>query len=169
MINIKKYLFFIIIFIILFSKSSYIYATDNYMQNALDEVNTDSLDNYLRNTSDFFSYKNITIKQLISDAMKGKIEFNLMDFFSYQIEKEKDFIKQMVLTSINILVICIVLTVIKYFSEEISGNNVSNIVGFISIIFVFILATTDINFVKDILKREFLRFDNITQNINSLF
>lgn len=167
--KIKKYLLFIIVLITVFSSFNFAYATDNYMQNALDEVNTGDLDSYLRNTSDYFNDKNITIRQLINDAMKGKIEFNLLDFFSYQIQKEKDFIKQMIFTSINILIVCIILTIIKYFSEEISNNNVSDIVVFISIIIVFIMATKDINFIKDTLKNEFIRFNTITQNINSLF
>lgn len=168
-IKIKKYILLIIIFLVTFSLYDFVYADDNYMQKALDEVNTESLDNYLKNTSDYFNDKNISIKQLINDAMKGKIEFNILDFFSYQIQKEKDFIKQMIFTSINILIVCIVLTIIKYFSEEISSNNVSNIVVFVSIIIVFIMATKDINFVKDTLKNEFVRFNSITQNINSLF
>ncbi len=167
--KIKKYLLFIIVLITVFSSFNFAYATDNYMQNALDEVNTEDLDSYLRNTSDYFNDKNITIRQLINDAMKGKIEFNLLDFFSYQIQKEKDFIKQTIFTSINILIVCIILTIIKYFSEEISNNNVSDIVVFISIIIVFIMATKDINFIKDTLKNEFTRFNTITQNINSLF
>jgi len=167
--KIKKYLLFIIVLITVFSSFNFAYATDNYMQNALDEVNTGDLDSYLRNTSDYFNDKNITIRQLINDAMKGKIEFNLLDFFSYQIQKEKDFIKQTIFTSINILIVCIILTIIKYFSEEISNNNVSDIVVFISIIIVFIMATKDINFIKDTLKNEFIRFNTITQNINSLF
>ncbi len=167
--KIKKYLLFIIVLITVFSSFNFAYATDNYMQNALDEVNTEDLDSYLRNTSDYFNDKNITIRQLINDAMKGKIEFNLLDFFSYQIQKEKDFIKQNIFTSINILIVCIILTIIKYFSEEISNNNVSDIVVFISIIIVFIMATKDINFIKDTLKNEFTRFNTITQNINSLF
>ncbi len=167
--KIKKYLLFIIVLITVFSSFNFAYATDNYMQNAFDEVNTEDLDSYLRNTSDYFNDKNITIRQLINDAMKGKIEFNLLDFFSYQIQKEKDFIKQTIFTSINILIVCIILTIIKYFSEEISNNNVSDIVVFISIIIVFIMATKDINFIKDTLKNEFTRFNTITQNINSLF
>ncbi len=167
--KIKKYILLIILFITVFSTFNIAYATDNYMQNALDEVNTEDLDSYLRNTSDYFNDKNITIRQLINDAMKGKIEFNLFDFFSYQIQKEKDFIKQTIFTSINILIVCIILTIIKYFSEEISNNNVSDIVVFISIIIVFIMAMKDINFIKDTLKNEFIRFNTITQNINSLF
>ncbi len=168
-IRIRKYILLIIMFLAIFSIYDLVYADDNYMQKAMDEVNTESLDNYLRNTSDYFNDQNISIKQLIKDAMKGKIKFNILDFFSYQIQKEKDFIKQMIFTSINILIVCIVLTIIKYFSEEISSNNVSNIVVFVSIIIVFIMATKDINFVKDTLKNEFVRFNNITQNINSLF
>ncbi len=166
---IKKYIAHIIIYLVVFSSFSCAYAAENYMQKALDEVDTNSLDNYLRDTSDYFKSKNITIKQLINDAMKGKINFNILDFLSYQFQSEKNFLKQMISTSINILIVCIVLTVIKYFSEEINNNNVSDIVVFISIIIVFIMAAKDINFVKDILKGEFLRFNGITQNINSLF
>lgn len=168
--KLKKNILLIIIFLTVLSTFNIAYATEeNYMQKALDEVNTDGLDSYLRNTSDYFSDKNITIKQLINDAMKGKIEFNILDFFSYQIQKEKDFIKHMILTSINILIVCIILTIIKYFSEEINNNNVSDIVVFVSIIIVFIMATKDINFVKDTLKNEFIKFNSVTQNINSLF
>ena len=169
MIKIKNYILLLLVCIVLFSNINTVYAEDNYMQKAIDEVDTDSLDSYLRNTSDYFSDKNITIKSLINDALNGKINFNVLDFFKYQFEKEKDFAKQMIFTSVNILIVCIVLTIIKYFSEEINNNNVSDIVMFISIIIVFIMTTKDINFVKDTLNSEFLRFNNITQNINSLF
>ncbi len=166
---IKKYIIFIIIYLIIFSNFNFIFAADDYMQKALDSVNTNEFDNYLRGTSDYFESKNITIKQLINDALKGKISFNLLDFLSYQFKNEKDFLKQTILSSINILIVCIILTIVKYFSEEISSNNVSDIVVFISILIVFIMATKDISFVKSSLKNEFIKFNEITQNINSLF
>jgi len=166
---IKKYIIFIIIYLIIFSNFNFIFAADDYMQKALDSVNTNEFDNYLRGTSDYFESKNITIKQLINDALKGKISFNLLDFLSYQFKNEKDFLKQTILSSINILIVCIILTIVKYFSEEISSNNVSDIVVFISILIVFIMATKDISFVKTSLKNEFIKFNEITQNINSLF
>lgn len=166
---IKKYIIFIIIYLIIFSNFNFIFAADDYMQKALDSVNTNEFDNYLRGTSDYFESKNITIKQLINDALKGKISFDLLDFLSYQFKNEKDFLKQTILSSINILIVCIILTIVKYFSEEISSNNVSDIVVFISILIVFIMATKDISFVKTSLKNEFIKFNEITQNINSLF
>ena len=166
---IKKYIILIIIYLIIFSNFNFIFAADDYMQKALDSVNTNELDNYLRGTSDYFKSKNITIKSLINDALKGKISFNILDFLSYQFKNEKDFLKQTILSSINILIVCIILTIVKYFSEEISSNNVSDIVVFISIIIVFIMATKDISFVKSSLKNEFIKFNEITQNINSIF
>ncbi len=166
---IKKYIIFIIIYLIIFSNFNFIFAADDYMQKALDSVNTNEFDNYLRGTSDYFESKNITIKQLINDALKGKISFNILDFLSYQFKNEKDFLKQTILSSINILIVCIILTIVKYFSEEISSNNVSDIVVFISILIVFIMAAKDISFVKNSLKNEFIKFNEITQNINSLF
>jgi stage III sporulation protein AE len=166
---IKKYIILTIIYLVIFSSFNFIYATDDIMQKALDSIDTKELEDYIRSTSDYFSSKNITIKQLINDALKGKLSFNILDFFSYQFKNEKNFLKQTVLSSINILIICIILTIIKYFSEEISSNNVSDIVVFISIIIVFIMATKDIGFVKSSLKNEFIKFNDITQNINSLF
>lgn len=166
---IKKYIIFTIIYLVMFSNFNLIYAADDYMQKALDSVDTRELDDYLRGTSDYFSNKNITIKQLINDALKGKLSFNILDFISYQFKNEKDFLKQTILSSINILIVCIILTIVKYFSEEISSNNVSDIVVFVSLIIVFIMATKDIGFVKSSLKNEFIKFNDITQNINSLF
>lgn len=166
---IKRYIIITIIYLVIFSNVNLVYATDDYMQKALESVDTKELDDYFRETSDYFSANNITIKQLINDALKGKLSFNILDFLSYQFKNERDFLKQAVLSSINILLVCIILTVVKYFSEEISSNNVSEIVIFISIIIVFIMATKDIGFVKNSLKNEFIKFKEITENVNSLF
>lgn len=166
---IKKYFVCIIICLTVFSNFNFVFAVEGYMEDALGSVNTEDLDDYLKSVSDYFSDKNITIKQLISDAIKGKINFNILDFLSYQFRSERNFLKQTILSSINILIVCIVLTIVKYFSEEISSGNVSDIVVFISVIIVFIMAAKDINFVKNSLKNEFVKFNEITQNINNLF
>ncbi len=166
---IKRYIIFTIIFLVIFSNVNLVYATDDIMQKALDSVDNKELDEYLRETSDYFSDNNLSIKQLINDALKGKFNFNILDFLSYQFKNERNFFKQTVLSSINILLVCIILTVVKYFSEEISSNNVSEIVIFISIIIVFIMATKDISFIKINLKNEFVKFKEISESINSLF
>ncbi len=166
---IKKYIILIIIYLIVFSSFNDIFAADDVIQKALDSVDTYDFDNYLKGTSNYFKSKNITVKQLINDALKGKISFNILDFLSYQLKNEKDFLKKTILSSVNILIVCIILTIVKYFSEEINSNNVSEIVVFISIIIVFIMAANDIGFVRSSLKIEFTKFNEITQKINSLF
>ena len=166
---IKKYIILIIIYLIVFSSFNDIFASDDVIQKALDSVDTYDFDNYLKGTSNYFKSKNITVKQLINDALKGKISFNILDFLSYQLKNEKDFLKKTILSSVNILIVCIILTIVKYFSEEINSNNVSEIVVFISIIIVFIMAANDIGFVRSSLKIEFAKFNEITQKINSLF
>ncbi len=166
---IKKYIILIIIYLIVFSSFNDIFAADDVIQKALDSVDTYDFDNYLKGTSNYFKSKNITVKQLINDALKGKISFNILDFLSYQLKNEKDFLKKTILSSVNILIVCIILTIVKYFSEEINSNNVSEIVVFISIIIVFIMAANDIGFVRSSLKIEFAKFNEITQKINSLF
>ncbi|QSX06822.1 hypothetical protein JYG23_05065 [Sedimentibacter sp. zth1] len=168
--KILKYLGLIIICLTIGVNVNIAYASANDILNdALDDVDTNELDNYLKDNSDYFNEKNINIKDLVKLTINGDLKINILDYLKYQFSKEVGFFKEVLLTTINILIVCIVLTIINYFTEDIGKDSVSQLVVFFSILIVFILATKDINFIKDTLKEEYIKFDNITRNVNGFF
>lgn len=169
-INFRHVVLLIIIIFMFLLIYNFVYASEqNYLKDALDSVDTEELDNYLKDNSKYFMDNNYSIKSLVQKAISGNLNVNIFDYIKYQFKSQTDFIKSVIVTSVKILLVCIILTIIKYFSEEINNNSVSEVVVFFSIIIVFIIVVKDLNYVKELLKTEYIKFDEITQNINGLF
>lgn len=182
-----KYIF--LIFIILFIKFqfNFIYALPDLneiieknndedkslisdtVDDALNKMSTSEIDRYMKENNDYFKFKDFDIKELVKKAINGELKVNIIDYIKYQIAKEKNFIKRILVTSVNILIISVILTILNYFTEDKSKESVSKLVVFFSILIVFILATKDINYIKCLLKREYIKFSEITYNINGMF
>ena len=160
----------ILFIIIMFLTSVYAYGDEtNYINKAVDEVPTEDLENYLRYNNEYFNDKNIDIKSLILNAFKGRLDISIKDYVLYEIQKEQGFFKDILKTCVNVLVICLLLTIINYFSDEINNQNVSNIVVFFSVIIIFSIILKDVNNLKDILQNDFVKFKTITEEVNGLF
>lgn len=162
----------IVVFLIVFMLLSLTYAfgdETNYINKAVDEIPTDDLENYLKYNNSYFSDKNINIKSLIQNAFKGRLDISLKDYVLYEIQREQGFFKDIFKTCINVLVICLLLTIINYFSDEINNQSVSDIVTFFSVIIIFTIILKDVNNLKYILKTDFVKFRTVTENINGLF
>ncbi|MBP1925428.1 stage III sporulation protein AE [Sedimentibacter acidaminivorans] len=161
----------VVLFIIfMFFNLNYVFGDEtDYINKAVDEIPTDDLENYLKYNNSYFSDKNIDIKSLIQNAFKGRLDISLKDYVLYEIQMEKDFFKGIFKTCINVLVICLLLTIINYFSDEINNQSVSDIVTFFSVIIIFTIILNDVNNLKYMLKSDFVKFRTVTENINGLF
>ncbi len=163
----------ILLTLIIISLSSlYAYASANEPSdfgNTVDEVQTDDLENYLKYNNSYFKEKNIDIKEILKNAFKGRLDISLKDYFLYELGQEQGFFKDIIKTCINVLVICLLLTIINYFSDEINNQSVSDIVVFFSVIIIFTIILNDVNSLKNILKNDFSKFKAITEDINGLF
>jgi len=160
----------IVLIIIMFLSSIYAYGDEtNYIIDAVDEVPTEDLENYLKYNNTYFNDKNIDIKSLILNAFKGRLDISIKDYVLYEIQKEQGFFKDILKTCVNVLVICLLLTIINYFSDEINNQNVSNIVVFFSVLIIFTIILKDVNNLKDILQNDFVKFKTITEEVNGLF
>ena len=160
----------ILFIIIMFLTSVYAYGDEtNYINDAVDEVPTEDLENYLKYNNTYFNDKNIDIKSLILNAFKGRLDLSIKDYILYEIQKEQGFFKDILKTCVNVLVICLLLTIINYFSDEINNQNVSNIVVFFSVLIIFTIILKDVNSLKGILQNDFVKFKTITEEINGLF
>lgn len=162
----------IVVFFIVFMIFSSTYAfgdETNYINKAVDEIPTDDLESYLKYNNSYFSDKNINIKSLIQNAFRGRLDISLKDYVLYEIQREQGFFKDIFKTCINVLVICLLLTIINYFSDEINNQSVSDIVTFFSVIIIFTIILKDVNNLKYILKTDFVKFRTVTENINGLF
>jgi len=160
----------ILLIIIMFLSSVYAYGGEtNYINDAVDEVPTEDLENYLKYNNTYFNEKNIDLKNLILNAFKGRLDISIKDYVLYEIQKEQGFFKDILKTCVNVLVICLLLTIINYFSDEINNQNVSNIVVFFSVLIIFTIILKDVNSLKDILQNDFVKFKTITEEVNGLF
>lgn len=163
----------ILLTLIIISLSSlYVYASANEPSdfgNTVDEVQTDDLENYLKYNNSYFKEKNIDIKEILKNAFKGRLDISLKDYLLYELGQEQGFFKDIIKTCINVLVICLLLTIINYFSDEINNQSVSDIVVFFSVIIIFTIILNDVNSLKNILKNDFSKFKAITEDINGLF
>jgi len=154
---------------ILFSSINAFGDEKNYINKAVDEIPTNDLENYLKYNNSYFSDKNIDLKSIIENAFKGRLDISLKDYVLYEIRKEQNFFKDIFKTCINVLIICLLLTIINYFSDEINNQSVSDIVTFFSVIIIFSIILKDVNSLKYILKNDFIKFKAVTENINGLF
>jgi stage III sporulation protein AE len=160
----KKIIIFIIIILTL---SLNVYAAS--IDDALEKIPVKNLEEYINNNNSYFQDNNINIKDLIVNAFKGRLDISLKDYFLYELENEQGFFRDILKTVINILVICMILTIIKYFSEEFSSQSVSDIVVLFSVMIIFTIILKDVLSIKNMLKTDFTQFKTITEDINAVF
>jgi len=160
----KKIIFFIIIILTL-STDVFAAVTDD----AIEQIPVKNLEEYIKNNNSYFRDNNISIRELIVNAFKGRLDISLKDYFMYELRNEQDFFRDIVKTGINILVICMVLTIIKYFSEEFSSQSVDSIVILFSVMIIFTIILKDVLNIKNIMKADFAQFKTITEGINAVF
>ncbi len=160
-----KITFFLIIIIVLSTVTAFAGTLDS----ALDEIPTDTLEDYLNKNNQYFSDNNIKLRDLIVNAFKGRLDISLKDYFLYEFSNEQGFFKSVLKTGINIIVICMVLTIIKYFSDEFGSQSVSDIVMVFSVLIIFTIILKDVLIIKNLLKSDFMTFKTITEEINAVF
>lgn len=167
----KLYKIIMVSIILLFILQDLTYGQirDENINRAMDAVDTKPLEEYLNNSDSYLSNNNIDISDIIGKIIRGEFEFDLTDYIKYQIREETGYFTIVLQNSINILLVCIILTIINYFSDELNKSSVSDIVLLISIIIVVGLTMRDINAVKVLLQSEFTKIADITQDLNSLF
>lgn len=158
-----------IILLFILQDLTYGQIRDENINRAMDAVDTKPLEEYLNNSDSYLSNNNIDISDIIGKIISGEFEFDLTDYIKYQIREETGYFTIVLQNSINILLVCIILTIINYFSDELNKSSVSDIVLLISIIIVVGLTMRDINAVKVLLQSEFTKIADITQDLNSLF
>lgn len=160
----------IIIFIVLvLGAPSVIASEQENSDRAIDEIPTEDLENYLKSNSSYFSENNISIKSIIQDAFNGRLSLSLKDYLSFQIKEEREFFRQIIKTCIDVLIICLLLTLVGYFSEELKSQGVSDIVVFFSAVIIFSVILKDVNSIKNIMKSDLSKMKTVTENINALF
>ncbi|KAF5036163.1 Stage III sporulation protein AE [anaerobic digester metagenome] len=69
----------------------------------------------------------------------------------------------------NVVAICMLLTIIKYFADEINNQSVSDIVVLFSVIIIFTIILKDVLSIKDMLRNDFSSFKIITEEMNAVF
>lgn len=164
----KKRIFFLIIFILAVINFN-AYGVNNSINDAIDKIPTNDLEQYLNNNNSYFRDKNIRLTDLIKNAFKGRLDINLKDYFFYEMKKEHGFFKNILKTCIQVLVICMILTIINYFSDEISDHSVSEIVIFFSVLVIFTIIFKDVLSLKELIEHDFTKFKSITEEVNAIF
>ena len=139
------------------------------IDSAIDEIPTDTIEDYINKNNPYFRDNNISLRDLIVNAFKGRLDISIKDYFFYEFKNEQGFFKSIIQTGINIIVICMVLTIIKYFSDEFSSQSVSDIVLIFSVLVIFTIILKDVLIIKNMLKDDFLTFKRITEEINAVF
>ena len=166
-INIKIILFILVI--LSFTGLEAHAATTSSLSEAIEEIPVDDLEEYINSNNSYFKDNNIKIKDLLINAFHGKLDISLKDYFHYELENEKGFFKDILKTGINVIVICMLLTIINYFSDEINNQSVSEIVVLFSVMIIFTIILKDVLSIKNLLKSDFSQFKTITQEINAVF
>ncbi|HCX63566.1 hypothetical protein HZF24_05090 [Sedimentibacter hydroxybenzoicus DSM 7310] len=159
----------ITLFLIILITLNTINAFAGTLDNAINEIPTDTLEDYLNKNNQYFRDNNLKLKDLIVNAFKGRLDISLKDYFLYEFNNEQGFFKSILKTGINIIVICMVLTIIKYFSDEFGSQSVSDIVMVFSVLIIFTIILKDVLNIKNMLKSDFLTFRTITEEINAVF
>lgn len=157
----------IILILIILNLTTYVFAAA--VDEAIDQIPIENLEDYIKNNNSYFKDNNISIRDLIVNAFKGRLDISLKDYLLYELENEQNFFREIIKTGINILVICMILTIIKYFSDEFSSQSVSDIVVLFSVIIIFTIILRDVLSIKSMLKEDFAQFKTITEEINTVF
>lgn len=139
------------------------------MDDAIEQIPVENLEEYINNNNSYFRDNNISIRELIVNAFKGRLDISLKDYLLYELENEQNFFREIIKTGINIFIICMVLTIIKYFSDEFSSQSVSDIVVLFSVMIIFTIILKDVLSIKNIMKADFADFKTITEEINAVF
>ncbi len=150
--------------------STKVYAEQpNTINDAIEQMDTNDLQKYMNNNSSYFKDKNINIKTLIENAFKGRLDIDLKDYLIFQLNEERDFFGEILKTCIHVLVICMLLTIINYFSDELGKQSVSDIVILFSVMIVFTIILKDVLNIKNIMQQDFIKYKIVTEEINGLF
>ncbi len=107
----KKKITIFLIIILMFNARAFAGTVDD----AIEKIPVDNLEDYINNNNSYFRDNNINIKDLIINAFKGRLDISLKDYLLYELENEQGFFRDILKTGINIIVICMLLTIIKYF------------------------------------------------------
>ncbi len=161
----KKIIFLIIVITGLFTVT----CKATTINDAIDEIQTQDIEEYINSKNEYFRENNIRIRDLIKNAFTGNLDVSLMDYLNYELEREQGYFKDILTTAINVFVICIVLTIINYFTEDANSKSVSDIVVLFSVIIIFTIILKDVLSIKNMLNKDFLDFKTITQDINAVF
>ncbi|MDD2397141.1 MAG: hypothetical protein PHG56_04765 [Tissierellia bacterium] len=161
----KKITLFIIVLTVLFTLTCKASTIDE----AMDEIQTEDIEDYINEKNAYFRENNIRIRDLIKNAFTGNLDISLKDYFFYELESEQSYFKDILKTGINVFIICIALTIINYFTDEDTSNSVSDIVVLFSVIIIFTIILKDVLSIKSMLKSDFNTFKTITQEINAIF
>ncbi|HRC79953.1 MAG TPA: hypothetical protein PLF27_01070 [Sedimentibacter sp.] len=161
----KKITIIVIASILLFAQTSPASA----MEEAMDEIPTETLEDFIYSQNSYFKERNILIRDLIRNAFTGKLDLSLKDYLSYELKREQGYFKDILMTAISVFVICTALTIINYFTDDSEGKNVSDIVVLASVLIIFTIVLRDVLRVKSILKNDFKDFKTITEEINAIF
>jgi stage III sporulation protein AE len=163
----KRKIVVIVILVLIMCCTKTAYA--NTLDEAIDKVPVHDLEEYINKGSSYFKDNNIEIKDLIKKAFKGELDISLKDYIRYELENQQDFYKDLLKTGMNVIAICMLLTIIKYFADEINNQSVSDIVVLFSVIIIFTIILKDVLSIKDMLKSDFASFKTITEEINAVF
>lgn len=161
----KKISLIIIASILLFLQTNHVSA----MEEAMEEMPTETFEDYIYDKNSYFRERNILIRDLIRNAFTGNLDISLKDYLSYELKNEQGYFKDILKTGINVFVICIGLTIINYFTDDTEGKSVSDIVVLASALIIFTIVLKDVLRVKAILKNDFKDFKIITEDINAIF
>jgi len=144
-------------------------GTTSSLNKAIEEIPVENLEEYINSNNSYFKDKSINIRDLIVNAFKGNLDISLKDYFLYEFENENGFFKGILRTGINVIIICMLLTIINYFSDEINNQSVSEIVVLFSVMIIFTIVLKDVLNIKNLLKSDFSQFKIITEEINAAF
>lgn len=159
----------IIILIIVISALFTVTCQASSIDGAIDEIPTQQIEDYINEKNAYFRENNIRIRDLIKNAFTGNMDISLKDYVYYELENEQGYFRDIIKTGINVFVICIILTIINYFTDESNSKGVSDIVVLFSVIIIFTIILKDVLNIKSMLKNDFMDFKTITEEINAIF
>ncbi len=160
----KKIIMLIIVLTFMFTATCEASTIDG----AIDEIPTQEIENYINQKNAYFRDNNIRIRDLIKNAFTGNLDISLKDYLYYVLENEQVYFKDILKTGINVFVICIILTIINYFTDA-NSKGVSDIVVLFSVLIIFTIILKDVLSIKNMLKIDFADFKTITEEINAVF
>ncbi len=155
----------IIVITLLFTPKCYASAIDE----ALDEMTTEDIENYINEKSEYFRENKIRLGDLIKNVFTGNLDLSFRDYVYYELENEQSYFRDILKTSVNVFIICILLTIIGYFTDGDTSKSVSDIVVLFSVIIIFTIILKDLLTIKSMLKKDFADFKVITEEINAIF